>query len=111
MKAALRPTGGRLGRRNRSTPIFTVRRVLSKVHADISSGAKLDPRKAQTVELRLFAGLSVEETAVVLKVSPQSFSAIGNRRRPGWPERWAAQPPVEDPPTAFSPHPIILIHR
>ena len=72
MKAALRPTGGRLGQRNRSTPIFTVRRVLSKVHADISSGAKLDPRKAQTVELRLFAGLSVEETAVVLKVSPQT---------------------------------------
>jgi hypothetical protein len=96
MKAALRPTGGRLGRRNRSTPIFTVRCALSKVHADttalpnwgnvISSGAKLDPRKAQTVELRLFAGLSVEETAVVLKVSPQSFSALGNRRRPGWPE-------------------------
>lgn len=34
--------------------------------------AKLDPRKAQVVELRFFAGLSVEETAVVLKVSPQT---------------------------------------
>jgi RNA polymerase sigma-70 factor, ECF subfamily len=34
--------------------------------------AKLDPRKAQTVELRFFAGLSVEETAAVLKVSPQT---------------------------------------
>jgi RNA polymerase sigma factor (TIGR02999 family) len=30
---------------------------------------KIDPRKAQVVELRFFAGLSVEETAEVLKVS------------------------------------------
>jgi RNA polymerase sigma factor (TIGR02999 family) len=34
--------------------------------------AKLDPRKAQVVELRFFAGLSVDETAAVLKVSPQT---------------------------------------
>jgi RNA polymerase sigma-70 factor (ECF subfamily) len=34
--------------------------------------AKLDPRKAQVVELRFFGGLSVEETAEVLKISPQS---------------------------------------
>jgi RNA polymerase sigma-70 factor (ECF subfamily) len=34
--------------------------------------AQIDPRKAQTVELRFFAGLSVEETAAVLKVSPQT---------------------------------------
>ena len=32
--------------------------------------AKLDPRKAQVVEMRFFGGLSVEETAEVLKVSP-----------------------------------------
>jgi len=31
--------------------------------------AKLDPRKAKVVEMRFFAGLSVEETAEVLKVS------------------------------------------
>jgi RNA polymerase sigma factor (TIGR02999 family) len=31
--------------------------------------AKLDPRKAQVVELRFFAGLSLEETAEVVKVS------------------------------------------
>jgi len=30
----------------------------------------LDPRKVQVVELRFFAGLSLEETAEVLKVSP-----------------------------------------
>ena len=33
---------------------------------------KLDPRKAKVIELRFFGGLSVEETAAVLKVSPQS---------------------------------------
>ena len=32
--------------------------------------ASLDPRTAQVVELRYFGGLSVEETAEVLKVSP-----------------------------------------
>jgi RNA polymerase sigma-70 factor, ECF subfamily len=32
--------------------------------------ARLDPRKVQVVELRFFGGLSVEETAEVLKVSP-----------------------------------------
>jgi len=32
--------------------------------------ARLDARKAQVVELRFFGGLSVEETAEVLKVSP-----------------------------------------
>lgn len=34
--------------------------------------AKLDARKADVVEMRFFAGLSVEETAEFLKISPQS---------------------------------------
>jgi RNA polymerase sigma factor (TIGR02999 family) len=34
--------------------------------------AALDPRKARVIELRFFGGLSVEETAEVLKISPQS---------------------------------------
>ena len=34
--------------------------------------AGLDPRKARVIELRFFGGLSVEETAEVLKISPQS---------------------------------------
>lgn len=33
---------------------------------------KVQPRKARIVELRFFAGLSVEETAAVLKVSPDT---------------------------------------
>ena len=45
---------------------------LVELDTALESLAKLDPRKAQTVELRFFAGLSVEETAVVLKVSPQT---------------------------------------
>jgi RNA polymerase sigma factor (TIGR02999 family) len=32
--------------------------------------AKIDPRKSKVVELRFFGGLSVEETAGVLNVSP-----------------------------------------
>ncbi|HEY4088961.1 MAG TPA: ECF-type sigma factor [Bryobacteraceae bacterium] len=32
--------------------------------------ARLDPRKARIIEMRFFGGLSVEETAEVLKVSP-----------------------------------------
>jgi len=34
--------------------------------------AKLDARKAHVVELRFFGGLSIEETAQVLKISPDS---------------------------------------
>lgn len=38
----------------------------------LSELAALDPRKGQVVELRFFGGLSVEETAEVLKVSPET---------------------------------------
>jgi RNA polymerase sigma factor (TIGR02999 family) len=34
--------------------------------------AKVDARKVSVIELRFFSGLSVEETADVLKISPQS---------------------------------------
>jgi RNA polymerase sigma-70 factor, ECF subfamily len=34
--------------------------------------AKFDPRKHHVVELRFFGGLSVEETAEVLKISPET---------------------------------------
>ena len=35
--------------------------------------AEIDPRKARVIELRFFGGLSVEETAEVLKLSPDSI--------------------------------------
>ncbi len=38
----------------------------------LSALAVVDPRKSQIVELRFFGGLSVEETAEVLKVSPDT---------------------------------------
>jgi RNA polymerase sigma factor (TIGR02999 family) len=38
----------------------------------LSALADFDLRKAQVIELRYFGGLSVEETAEVLKISPQS---------------------------------------
>jgi RNA polymerase sigma-70 factor (ECF subfamily) len=34
--------------------------------------AAVDPRKAQVVELRFFGGLSVDETAAVLKIAPRT---------------------------------------
>jgi RNA polymerase sigma factor (TIGR02999 family) len=34
--------------------------------------AEVDPRKSQVVEMRFFGGLSVEETAEALKVSPET---------------------------------------
>jgi RNA polymerase sigma factor (TIGR02999 family) len=34
--------------------------------------SQMDPRKARVIELRFFGGLSVEETAEVLKLSPQT---------------------------------------
>jgi RNA polymerase sigma factor (TIGR02999 family) len=34
--------------------------------------AAMDPRKARIVELRFFGGLTVEETAEVLKISPRT---------------------------------------
>jgi RNA polymerase sigma-70 factor, ECF subfamily len=45
---------------------------LVELDTALQSLAKVDARKAQVVELRFFAGLSVEETAAVLKVSPQT---------------------------------------
>lgn len=36
----------------------------------MSDLARIDPRKVQVVEMRFFGGLSVEETAEVLKISP-----------------------------------------
>jgi RNA polymerase sigma-70 factor, ECF subfamily len=42
------------------------------VDGALNALAKVDPRKCQVVELRFFGGLSVEETAEVLKVSPDT---------------------------------------
>ena len=54
---------------------FTVPRSddLLALDAAISALGAVDARKAEVVELRFFGGLSVEETAVVLHVSPETI--------------------------------------
>lgn len=49
----------------RAEEVIAVDEVLAKL-------AELDMRKAQVIELRFFGGLSVEDTAEVLDVSPQT---------------------------------------
>ncbi|HUI78674.1 MAG TPA: sigma-70 family RNA polymerase sigma factor [Bryobacteraceae bacterium] len=43
---------------------------LVKLDDAMNALARVDPRKVQVVEMRFFGGLSVEETAQVLKISP-----------------------------------------
>jgi RNA polymerase sigma factor (sigma-70 family) len=38
----------------------------------LSALSRIDPRKAQVVELRFFGGLSVEESAEFLQISPET---------------------------------------
>ena len=38
----------------------------------LSELAEIDPRKARVIELRFYGGLNVEETAEVLKLSPDT---------------------------------------
>ena len=45
---------------------------LVALDAALESLTEIDPRKSRVVELRFFGGLSVEETAEVLEVSPQT---------------------------------------
>jgi RNA polymerase sigma factor (TIGR02999 family) len=44
------------------------------LHEALEGLARIDPRKARTVELRYFGGLSVEETAEVLGLSPNTVT-------------------------------------
>lgn len=47
-------------------------RELIALDDSLNALAEMDERKARVVELRFFGGLSVEETAEVLRISPQS---------------------------------------
>ena len=47
---------------------------LIAVDAALTSLAEVDQRKSLVVEMRFFGGLSVEETAEVLKVSPDTVA-------------------------------------
>ena len=54
-----------LGTRARGVEVLALEDALSSL-------SKIDPRKGRVVELRYFGGLSVEETAEVLQVSPET---------------------------------------
>ena len=47
-------------------------RELVAIDDALNTLTEMDPRKARVIELRFFGGLSVEETAEILKISPQS---------------------------------------
>ncbi len=55
-------------------PDVSSRRAVDLMALDeaLNNLAHMDTRKARVIELRFFGGLSVEETAEVLKISPQS---------------------------------------
>ena len=79
-RAALK-RGGQAGRVEHSTAInldllpapgSDPRSQLCALDDALNALARMDPRRAQVVELRFFGGLTVEETGEVLKISPQS---------------------------------------
>ena len=53
-------------------PPVRLRRDLVTLDDALRALSDFDPRKGRVVELRFFGGLSVEETAGVLDVSPQT---------------------------------------
>ena len=63
--------------------VLTEERATELVALDeaLESLAKIDERKARVVELRYFGGMSVEETAETLKVSPDTVTREWRRAR------------------------------
>ena len=55
----------------------------------------LDPRKSQVVELRYFGGLTVAETAEVLKISPETVMRDWDFAKAWLSREMAGQPPKE----------------
>lgn len=79
-RRAIKRGGGQI-REEHSSPIdldqvpaaqSAAARSLCALDEALDSLVQIDPRRAQVIELRFFGGLSVEETAQVLKVSPQT---------------------------------------
>lgn len=66
--------------------------------------AEIDPRKASVVELRFFGGLSVEETADVLKLAPITVIRDWNMAR-AWLYRELSRRDNREPDVTPEPHP------
>jgi RNA polymerase sigma-70 factor, ECF subfamily len=73
-RAAIRRGGHQIRSELEELPNLSSNRDREIVAIDeaLKTFAEMDPRKARVVELRFFGGLSVEEVAEVLKISPQS---------------------------------------
>jgi len=70
--------------------------VLCALDDALESLTQIDPRRAKVIELRFFGGLSVEETAEVLQVSPQTVMRDWRLAR-----AWLARElRVDEPPEA-----------
>jgi RNA polymerase sigma-70 factor (ECF subfamily) len=69
------------GRKSLSIPIAEAVRVTHKQNFGVleldntlKAFEKIDPRRAQVVEMRFFGGMSIQETSQVLKVSPETVN-------------------------------------
>jgi len=62
--------------------------------------AQLDPRQVRVIELRFFVGLDVEETAEVLKISPQSVKRDWKLAKIWLSREMRASPLAEQTPVA-----------
>ncbi len=56
-------------------------RELVAIHDSLTALEELDPRKSKIVELRFFGGLTVEETAEVLKISRRTVIREWNKAK------------------------------
>lgn len=63
--------------------IFSAGRAAELVVLDdaLEALARLDDRKSRIIEMRFFGGLTVEETAEVLKISPETVMREWKRAR------------------------------
>jgi len=79
-------------------PDLSSRRGAELVALDdaLNALATLDPRKARVIELRFFGGLSVEETAAFLNLSPQSVLRDWKLAK-----AWLQREMVKQPPAAL----------
>jgi RNA polymerase sigma factor (TIGR02999 family) len=79
-RAAVKRGGGTLQERHSSpvdldqisTAVSDAALSMCALNDALESLTRIDPRRAKVIELRFFGGLSVEETADVLQVSPQT---------------------------------------
>jgi RNA polymerase sigma factor (TIGR02999 family) len=64
-------------------PAFSTERAADICALDdaLASLARVDPRRAHVVELRFFAGLTIDETAAVMNISPQTVMRDWNFAR------------------------------